>query len=57
MRQTYTRPELERVGSVSDITQATGTGSLVDVCIQIGGDQLIEIGASAIPGGNCQVVS
>lgn len=51
MREQYLTPELTRVGSVEDLTLASGTGSLIDICITIGGGQILIEGA--IPGGVC----
>lgn len=46
MRETYERPEITRVGSVEDLTLASGTGGLVDICITIGvGGVLVDAGS------------
>ena len=49
MRDQYLSPQLTQVGSVKDLTLATGTGTLIDICISIGGGQ-IQISGS-VPGG------
>lgn len=36
MRETYLPPELMRVASIEDLTLASGSGALLDVCIVIG---------------------
>ena len=49
MRDQYLTPQVARVASVKDLTLATGTGAIVDICISIGGGQ-IQISGS-VPGG------
>lgn len=49
MRDQYLSPQLTRVASIKDLTLATGTGALIDICISIGGGQIQITGS--VPGG------
>lgn len=56
MKQPYATPELVRVSSIEDLTLASGSGSLVDICLSIstGGNVQVNGGVS-VPGGSCMV--
>ena len=56
MRDQYLPPQLTQVGSVKDLTLATGTGTLIDVCITIGGGQ-IQSAVSVLDGPGCFAVA
>ena len=56
MRDQYLPPQLTRVGSVKDLTLASGTGLLVDVCITIGGGH-INVGVGVLDGSVCSAVA
>lgn len=51
MRDQYLPPKVMRVASVKDLTLASGSGSVVDICLTVGfiGVQ----GEVAVPGGAC----
>jgi hypothetical protein len=52
MRDQYLPPQVTRVGSVEDLTLASGTGGIIDLCITIGGGN-ISISGSVLDGSVC----
>ncbi len=56
MRDKYLPPRLTRLKSVKDLTLASGTGFLVDVCITVGGGH-INVGVGVLDGSVCSAVA
>jgi hypothetical protein len=52
MRDQYLPPQVMQVGSVEDLTLASGTGALVDICITVGGGR-ITVGLGVLDGSVC----